>query len=145
MIRWTDLAPWEFESLFPGSLTSTFLGKKKSMFDRRLWREVYLRSVFEQKRSIFEKYLWAEEKYRWEVCSRQLTKLVGAGDWTGRGLYQCGDETWQGLHLEIRRATRWSTTPSSKVNLPHAIDFSAKYGHVTPQSLGGTKPSKSTV
>ena len=25
MIRWTDLAPWEFEYPFPGSLTSTFL------------------------------------------------------------------------------------------------------------------------
>jgi len=26
MIRWTGLAPWVFESPFPGSLTSTFLG-----------------------------------------------------------------------------------------------------------------------
>ena len=26
MSRWTGLAPWEFESPFPGSLTSTFLG-----------------------------------------------------------------------------------------------------------------------
>ena len=25
MIRWIGLAPWEFESPFPGSLTSTFL------------------------------------------------------------------------------------------------------------------------
>ena len=25
MMRWTDLAPWEFEFPFPGSLTSTFL------------------------------------------------------------------------------------------------------------------------
>ena len=25
MISWTGLAPWEFESIFPGSLTSTFL------------------------------------------------------------------------------------------------------------------------
>ena len=25
MIRWTGLAPWEFELAFPGSLTSTFL------------------------------------------------------------------------------------------------------------------------
>jgi len=25
MIRWTGLAPWEFELPFPGSLTSTFL------------------------------------------------------------------------------------------------------------------------
>jgi hypothetical protein len=25
MIRWTGLAPWEFESPFPGSLTSTSL------------------------------------------------------------------------------------------------------------------------
>jgi len=25
MIWWTGLAPWEFESPFPGSLTSTFL------------------------------------------------------------------------------------------------------------------------
>ena len=27
MIRWTGLAPWEFEVPFPGSLTSTFLVK----------------------------------------------------------------------------------------------------------------------
>jgi len=27
MIRWTGLAPWEFEFPFPGSLTSTFLAK----------------------------------------------------------------------------------------------------------------------
>ena len=26
MIRWTGLAPWEFEFPFPGSLTSTFRG-----------------------------------------------------------------------------------------------------------------------
>ena len=25
MIRWTDIAPWEFEFPFPGSLRSTFL------------------------------------------------------------------------------------------------------------------------
>ena len=25
MVRWTGLAPWEFEFPFPGSLTSTFL------------------------------------------------------------------------------------------------------------------------
>jgi len=29
MIRWTGLAPWEFEFPFPGSLTSTFLGSIK--------------------------------------------------------------------------------------------------------------------
>jgi len=28
MIRWTGLAPWEFEFLFPGSLTSTVLGQR---------------------------------------------------------------------------------------------------------------------
>jgi len=27
MIRWTDLAPWEFEFPFPGSLTSTCLAR----------------------------------------------------------------------------------------------------------------------
>ena len=27
MIKWTGLAPWEFEFPFPGSLTSTFLGQ----------------------------------------------------------------------------------------------------------------------
>jgi len=27
MIRWTGLAPWEFEFPFPGSLTSSFLGE----------------------------------------------------------------------------------------------------------------------
>jgi len=31
MIRWTGLAPWEFESLFSGSLISTFLGRRSSV------------------------------------------------------------------------------------------------------------------
>ena len=30
MIRWTGLAPWEFELPFPGSLTSTFLSPHQS-------------------------------------------------------------------------------------------------------------------
>ena len=29
MIRWTGLAPWRFEFPFPGSLTSTFLNRKR--------------------------------------------------------------------------------------------------------------------
>jgi len=35
MIRWTGLAPWEFEFPFPGSLTSTFLGKVRHTAARR--------------------------------------------------------------------------------------------------------------
>ena len=34
MIRWTGLAPWEFEFPFPGSLTSTFLNRLKIMRER---------------------------------------------------------------------------------------------------------------
>ena len=30
MIRWTGLAPWEFEFPFPGSPTSTFLGAREN-------------------------------------------------------------------------------------------------------------------
>ena len=30
MIRWTGLAPWEFEFPFPGSLISTFLARRRS-------------------------------------------------------------------------------------------------------------------
>ena len=33
MIRWTGLAPWEFEFNFPGSLTSTFLGQVLAKVD----------------------------------------------------------------------------------------------------------------
>ena len=33
MIRWTGLAPWEFEFHFPGSLTSTFHGTDLSALD----------------------------------------------------------------------------------------------------------------
>jgi len=31
MTRWTGLAPWEFEFPFPGSLTSTFLGRRSPL------------------------------------------------------------------------------------------------------------------
>jgi len=38
MIRWTGLAPWEYEFPFPGSLTSTFLGKDAyHVFRIRYW------------------------------------------------------------------------------------------------------------
>ena len=41
MIRWTSLAPWEFEFLFPGSLTSTFLplhpGARLPVVGVRVW------------------------------------------------------------------------------------------------------------
>ena len=33
MIRWTGLAPWEFEFPFPGSLTSTFLMNPRYTLD----------------------------------------------------------------------------------------------------------------
>jgi len=35
MIRWTGLAPWEFEFPFPGSLTSTFLVGLSTFVERR--------------------------------------------------------------------------------------------------------------
>jgi len=35
MIRWTGLAPWEFESPFPGSLTSTLLSSGTSQVKHR--------------------------------------------------------------------------------------------------------------
>ena len=38
MIRWTGLAPWEFESPFPGSLTSTFLAKPNTWCARGVER-----------------------------------------------------------------------------------------------------------
>ena len=39
MIRWTGLAPWEFQSPFPGSLTSTFLVPRGGCcWPRRPWR-----------------------------------------------------------------------------------------------------------
>jgi len=45
-------------------------------------------------------------------------------------------------------STRWSTTLSPKVNLPHAVDVrascGANVGHVTLHNLGSTKPSYST-
>ena len=34
MIRWTGLAPWEFEYPFPGSLTSTFLEGRQDVLVR---------------------------------------------------------------------------------------------------------------
>ena len=36
MIRWTGLAPWEFEFPFPGSLTSTFLLQSRKQPTREL-------------------------------------------------------------------------------------------------------------
>ena len=42
MIRWTGLAPWEFEFPFPGRLASTFLGRKDMCSCMRLRREVQM-------------------------------------------------------------------------------------------------------
>ena len=52
-----------------------------------------------------------------------------------------------GVTLHSPRApasTRWSTTLSSKVNLLHAVNFRASFGHVTPAKSAPTKPSYST-
>ena len=38
MIRWTGLAPWEFEFPFPGSLTSTFRNQGGFRPDKRGYR-----------------------------------------------------------------------------------------------------------
>ena len=43
MIRWTGLAPWEFESLFSGSPTSTFLVLRQTLTIQQtftLWRRL---------------------------------------------------------------------------------------------------------
>jgi len=37
MIRWTGLAPWEFEFPFPGSFTSTFLGPLSMSCSSQSW------------------------------------------------------------------------------------------------------------
>ena len=39
MIRWTGIAPWEFEFPFPGSLTSTFLGAPSTCISavKKIW------------------------------------------------------------------------------------------------------------
>ena len=41
MIRWTGLAPWEFEFPFPGSLTSTFLDIVHKTLRELLWGAVH--------------------------------------------------------------------------------------------------------
>jgi len=41
MIRWTGLAPWEFEFPFPGSLTSTFLTPPPRKSSRGILRRAY--------------------------------------------------------------------------------------------------------
>jgi len=67
MIRWTGLAPWEFEFPFPGSLTSTFLvlifpsllqlernmnSKTKKTFDRNRLKEKKAHSAKKNDRKI---------------------------------------------------------------------------------------------
>jgi len=37
MIRWTGLAPWEFEFPFPGSLASTFLERSQEQRASSTW------------------------------------------------------------------------------------------------------------
>jgi len=44
MNRWTGLAPWEGESLFPGSMTSTFLGPFFANIPGDLCRRTWLSS-----------------------------------------------------------------------------------------------------
>ena len=37
MIRWTGLAPWDFESTFPGSLASTLLAPSRAQRSKKLY------------------------------------------------------------------------------------------------------------
>jgi len=48
MIKWTGLAPWVFEFLFPGSLTSTFLVPQDTLATLRLARRAWrVHSLFQ--------------------------------------------------------------------------------------------------
>ena len=53
MIKWTGLAPWEFEFPFPGSLTATFLvngsnvpGIKWGLEERKAWLARQVKGYF---------------------------------------------------------------------------------------------------
>ena len=49
MIRWTGLAPWEFEFPFPGSLTSTFLVHTRRRY-RNLYKKMFWHKVVHTRR-----------------------------------------------------------------------------------------------
>jgi len=53
MIRWTGLAPWEFESPFPGSLTSNFLVSGRTTYAGLSWIQ---RNRFRAKRELLDRF-----------------------------------------------------------------------------------------
>ena len=46
MTRWTGLAPWEFEFPFPGSLTSTFLERRRPWFKAQVRVDNLIQALF---------------------------------------------------------------------------------------------------
>ena len=76
MIRWTGLAPWEFESPFPGSLTSTCLVVlKRSMIPRQSDTTVIYESIL----LLVNLGKLREREMRFVQCSLVFTKGWGGG------------------------------------------------------------------
>ena len=59
MIRWTGLAPWEFELPFPGSLTSTFLHRAKRL-------DEVVRDMRDQSQQVMERY--GKQRFQDSTC-----------------------------------------------------------------------------
>ena len=121
MIRWTGLAQWEFESPFPGGLTSTFLFLSTFLHGRHICTptEVSERHVLPWDGSLFPPLsvkrlrvpswrcglrVWGEgelvvvSSLRFEVWG--LGSRVGLRVWSlgggGRGGWNLGFEVWNG-------------------------------------------------
>ena len=54
MIRWTGLAPWEFEFPFPGSLTSTFLEENATLYSISLFSDKIVDLATQLQRDLIE-------------------------------------------------------------------------------------------
>ena len=112
MIQWTGLAPWKLKFPFPGSFTSTFLGL--SVYSPLLivvYRGIALvrnNPPVGPFHSFTPKVLWRSQ-----------------GGWR----FHLSDVAlYPSSPSRTSLSTRWSSSLSSKVNLPHAMNFRSLCG-----------------
>ena len=79
MIRWTGLAPWEFEFPFPGSLTSTCLGGREKNESLRAASSGHTHLYHETKVCVLKLPLvtWRESVRRLEIFVVNPPQAVG--------------------------------------------------------------------
>jgi len=123
MLRWTGLAPWEFECSFPGSLASTFLGF--CMTGTAASLRCYRANMAHARQSAIER--------TWNIRDSQLSSEYG----TCKTFYRANmahtrnsiERTWHMQDSQLSREHGTHKTVSYRANMAHIQDIQLSSEH----------------